>query len=62
MVKESEYMTISDLANVRAALNVLSGLNCFYEPNAARKKEVVRILSMMQMDLEGRKIPIEPNA
>ena len=60
MVKESEYMNISDLALVRAALTVLNGLNCLDEPNLTRKKEVVQNLAIMQMDLEGRKIPVQP--
>lgn len=59
MVKESEYMIIGDLAIVRSALKVLSGLNCFDKPNLDRKKEAIQALSMMQMDLEARKIAVE---
>ena len=61
MVKESEYVTIYDLAIVRSALNVMSGLNCFEEPNESMKAEVVRLLSLMQLDLEGRNVPVIPD-
>lgn len=61
MVKALEHNTINDLALVRAATNVLTGLNEWNEPNKSRKSEVIKLLNLMQMDLEGRKIPVTFN-